>query len=41
MIEEIVLDKEMLKKMSLSSKKLAVLDVEDRILKEIKLLIKK
>lgn len=41
MIKEIVLDKEKIKQMSSSSKELAVLDVEDRIIKEIKRLVSK
>ena len=41
MIKQIVLDKEKLEKMSLSSKKLAVLNVNERILNEIKKLLDK
>jgi len=41
MIKDIVLDKEKLNKMSEESKKLAIYDVEDRILNEIKKLISK
>ncbi|MBO6145388.1 MAG: undecaprenyldiphospho-muramoylpentapeptide beta-N-acetylglucosaminyltransferase [Bacilli bacterium] len=40
MIESIILDKDKLKEMSLASSKLAITDVEDRILNEIKRLIK-
>ena len=38
-IEEIVFDKKTLEKMSKASKSLAVYDVEDRILKEIRRLV--
>ena len=41
MINEIILNKEKLKEMSLESKKLGILDVDDRIIKEIKLLLDK
>ena len=38
-IEEVVFNKDLLKKMSEASKELAVYDVEDRILKEIRRLV--
>ena len=41
MINEIVLDKEKLKEMSLASNKLAIYDVDDRILNEIKKLVER
>ena len=41
MIKNIVLDKEKIEKMSEASKKLAIFDVEDRILNEIKRLLNK
>ena len=41
MIKEIVLDKEKLKKMSEASKTLGILDVDERIIKEIKRLVEK
>ena len=41
MIKDIVLDKEKLKEMSSSSSKLAIYDVDDRIIKEIKRLVEK
>ena len=41
MIKEIILDKNKLKNMSEASKSLAILDVEERIIKEIKRLVRK